>query len=488
MTSRRNHIRFMLNDQEVTLYDVTSSDTLLDYLRLDQRLRGTKEGCAEGDCGACTVLIGRLGQNGLIYESVNACIRFVASLDGCHVVTVEHLRGRDGRLHPVQQALVDEHGSQCGFCTPGFVMSLYGLWMRSAHPAVEEVEQALQGNLCRCTGYEPIIKAAHAISSHGSPEMDVLVEERKRMTGILTAWDDETGVEIKSDTDHFFLPANVDDLSHLLQQYPKATIVAGSTDVGLWVTKFMRAITPAVFIGNLKQLHRIDTDADGITLGAGVTYSDFTEVVAKYFPQMNEFWSRIGGEQVRNMGTIGGNIANGSPIGDTPPALIALGATITVRRAADRRSLPLQDYFIAYGEQDRKPGEFLESIHIPFLDPDDHFAVHKISKRRDEDISSVCGSFRISLQSNTVTSVVLAFGGMAATPKRAAAAESALIGQAWNESAVDKAVAAMAEDFQPISDMRASASYRALVAGNLLKRFYRETIGESPRIQRIQVA
>lgn len=205
----------MLNDQEVTLYDVTSSDTLLDYLRLDQRLRGTKEGCAEGDCGACTVLIGRLGQNGLIYESVNACIRFVASLDGCHVVTVEHLRGRDGRLHPVQQALVDEHGSQCGFCTPGFVMSLYGLWMRSAHPAVEEVEQALQGNLCRCTGYEPIIKAAHAISSHGSPEMDVLVEERKRMTGILTSWDDETGVEIKSDTDHFFLPANVDDLSHL---------------------------------------------------------------------------------------------------------------------------------------------------------------------------------------------------------------------------------------------------------------------------------
>lgn len=494
MTARRNHIHFILNDREVILDDVKSSDTLLDHLRLEQRIRGTKEGCAEGDCGACTVLVGRLGLHGLVYETVNTCIRFVGSVDGCHVVTVEHLRGTDGLLHPVQQALVDEHGSQCGFCTPGFVMSLYGLWMRSAHPTEVEIEKALQGNLCRCTGYEPIIKAALAISNYGSPDKDPLLAERKEITTRLTALSSQTaeagakGVEMKVDDDHFFLPADVDDLAQILQDYPDATLVAGATDVGLWVTKFMRPITPAVFIGHLNPLQSIEIDEVGVTLGAGVTYSQFTETIARYFPQMDAFWSRIGGEQVRNMGTIGGNIANGSPIGDTPPALIALGATITLRQGKQQRTLPLQDYFIAYGQQDRQPGEFLESIHIPFLNADDHFAVHKISKRRDEDISSVCGSFRISLKGNTVASVVIAFGGMAATPKRAATAEAVLLGQGWNQTTIDKACAALAEDFQPISDMRASAEYRALVAGNLLKRFFLETTGDAPRLDQQQVA
>ena len=488
MADVRNQIRFILNDRDVVLTDAAPSDTLLDYLRLNQRLRGTKEGCAEGDCGACTVLIGRLAGQGIVYETVNACIRFVGSLDACHIVTVEHLAGGDGKLHPVQQALVDQHGSQCGFCTPGFVMSLYGLWMRSPDPDVGEIEQALQGNLCRCTGYEPIIKAAQAVSEYGSPDQDPLNTERADIVARLASLQDGSRIEIARDGERLIVPADADDLAAVLLEHPEATIVAGSTDVGLWVTKFMQAISPAVFIGHLTELHRIEEGDDGVMIGACVTYSEFEGVVGNRYPQMREFWSRIGGEQVRNMGTVGGNIANGSPIGDTPPALIALGATVTLRRGDERRRVLLEDFFIEYGKQDRQPGDFVESIHIPDPAPDDHFAVYKISKRRDEDISSVCGAFRLQLDDGMVTDAIIAFGGMAATPKRGKAAEAALVGKAWTETAAADAQAALAKDFSPISDWRASAEYRALVAGNLLRRFYLETAGQIVRLAREQVA
>ncbi len=321
----RDEIRFILNGEDVALSSIAPDETLLDYLRLRRSLRGTKEGCAEGDCGACTVLVGRLSAGKLVYESVNACIRFMGSLNGCHVVTVEHLRGTGEQLHPVQQAMVDFHGSQCGFCTPGFVMSLYALWMKSADPSDAAIEKALQGNLCRCTGYEAIMRAARAISSYGKVAKDPLAAERKAVTARLAAIADGSRIEIGKGESRLIVPADVDDFAKVLKDEPGATIVAGSTDVGLWVTKHMRAISPAIFIGNLDGLCGISEDKGVISIGAGVTYSDAFSMLAKRIPALGPLFDRIGGEQVRNMGTIGGNIANGSPIGDTPPPLIALG-------------------------------------------------------------------------------------------------------------------------------------------------------------------
>lgn len=477
----RNTIRFLLNDEAISLSDISGTQTLLDFLRLDKYLRGTKEGCAEGDCGACTVLVGRLSHGTLVYESVNACIRFIGSLDGCHVVTIEHLKGKDGALHPIQQAMVEHHGSQCGFCTPGVVMSLYGLWMQKPNANADEIEQSLQGNLCRCTGYAPIMRAAQAIS--GTPKKDPLVRERATISAKLKDLHDGKRIETSGD-DRVIVPANLNDFAALLVSEPKATIVAGATDVGLWVSKLMRDISPAVFIGHLDELKTIDAGKDGLVLGAGVTYSEAANVITKHFPQLRDFWMRIGGAQVRNMGTIGGNIANGSPIGDTPPPLIALGASIILRKGKARRTVKLEDFFVAYGKQDRKAGEFVESIHIPYLSADDQFAAYKITKRRDEDISAVCAAFRVSIVDGKITDAVIAFGGMAATPKRAKAAEKALVGKSWNEGAFEAAATALARDFKPISDMRASAEYRMLAAQNLVRRFYLEGSGETVQFSR----
>ncbi len=477
MTSARTEIRFLLNDREVRLAEVGAADTLLDHIRLDQRLRGTKEGCAEGDCGACTVLVGRLRQGTLKYETVNACIRLLASVDNCHVVTVEHLRGPDGGLHPVQQALVDLHGSQCGFCTPGFVMSLYALWMENPTPGVRDAEVALQGNLCRCTGYQPIIDAALKASDYGEPASDRLVQEREAVIERLKGWGGGGRVTVSKGQDTAILPADLSDLSTVLSENPEATIVAGSTDVGLWVTKFMRDISPAVFVNHLEELQTVTVDEAGVTIGAGVSYTDCEAALAEHHPHLAEYWRRIGGWQVRNMGTVGGNIANGSPIGDTPPVLIALGADVTLRKGASRRTLPLEEFFLEYGKQDRQPGDFVESIRIPHRAENAMAAAYKISKRRDEDISSVCAGFTVTLDGGAVTEARLAFGGMAATPKRAAAAEAALRGMPWSEQSVRNAMAALAKDFTPITDWRASAEYRAKVASNLLLRFYKETAG-----------
>ncbi|WP_353644662.1 xanthine dehydrogenase small subunit [Mesorhizobium sp. WSM2239] len=477
----RNEIRFLLNGEDVALSAVAPDETLLDYLRLRRSLRGSKEGCAEGDCGACTVLVGRLAGGELVYETVNACIRFLGSVDGCHVVTVEHLRGEGGKLHPVQQAMVDFHGSQCGFCTPGFVMSLYALWMRNPEPSDAAIEKALQGNLCRCTGYEAIVRAARAISSYGKAAKDPLAIERAAVIAMLESMKDGARVEIGEGKGRLVVPANVDDFASVLEAEPKATIVAGSTDVGLWVTKFMREISPAIFIAGLDELRTISERDGVITIGAGVTYTEAFSTLAECIPALGPLFDRIGGEQVRNMGTIGGNIANGSPIGDTPPPLIALGATLSLRKGDERRTMPLEDFFIAYGRQDRQPGEFVEAVHVPVPAEGTHFAVHKITKRRDEDITAVLGAFHLTLANNgAVSDIRIAYGGMAATPKRAKAVEAALISRPWSEATVEEAVEAYDEDFTPLTDMRASAEYRMLVAKNLLRRFYLETTGTAP--------
>ncbi len=473
----RTELRFLLNDREVTLNEVSTSDTLLDFLRLDRRLTGTKEGCAEGDCGACTVLVGRIANGALVYEAVNACIRFLASLDGCHVVSIEYLAGENGKLHPVQQAMVDHHGSQCGFCTPGFVMSLYALWMQNATPTEHQVETALQGNLCRCTGYQPIINAAMAVCDYGTPTADLLTTERDAITATLQAMQSGERVEVSGNGTRAILPFDVDDLAAVLLENPDATIVAGATDVGLWVTKFLRALPVVVFVGHLEELRDITVTPDHISIGAGVTYTDAEQVYTENYPHLTEFWNRIAGWQIRNMGTVGGNVANGSPIGDTPPVLIALGAEVTLRKGDTRRTLPIEDFFIDYGKQDRQPGDFVETIRTPLKTADAIHAAYKISKRKDEDISSVCGAFNLTVQNGVITAARIAYGGMAATPKRAANAEAALIGKKWSEEALVGAAATLPEDFSPLTDWRASAPYRLRVAQNMFRRFYLENSG-----------
>jgi xanthine dehydrogenase small subunit len=481
----RSELRFILNGEDVVLSDVAPDQTLLDWLRLSRALKGTKEGCAEGDCGACTVLVGRLTPAGsLVYEGVNACIRFLGSLDACHVVTVEHLAPGDDHLHPVQQAMIDFHGSQCGFCTPGFVMSLYGLWMQTPNPTDQQIETALQGNLCRCTGYEPILRAARSISSYGGTENDPLLVERETMIARLKALADGARVEIGEGRHRLVVPASLDDFADVLETSPTATVVAGSTDVGLWVTKHMRDITPVVFIAGLQELKSFAVKDKLITIGAGITYSEAIETLSQHIPAFGPLIARIGGQQVRNMGTIGGNIANGSPIGDTPPALIALDASLTLRKGAVRRTIALEDFFIAYGKQDRQPGEFVEAVHIPVPATNERFAVYKVTKRRDEDITATLGAFRLALAADgTVAEIRIAYGGMAATPKRAFAVEQSLLGQPWTEATVEAAMEKYAEDYAPLTDMRATAEYRSLAAKNLLLRFYLETTSSAAPAQ-----
>ena len=463
-------LQFLLNGQDVRLTEVGASETLLDFLRINRRLTGTKEGCAEGDCGACTVMLGRLTDAGLIYEPINACIRFLASCHGCHIVTIEHLKGPEGALHPIQQAMVENHGSQCGFCTPGIVMALYGLWMTQPDAGVTDIENALQGNLCRCTGYEPIINAALAAGRAGGQAMDALAAERETVAARLR---DMRGgrVELSKGGERAVIPADTDDLAAVLEENPKATIVAGATDVGLWVTKFLRDISPAVFIGHL--MKDVTVTGDEMRLGAGVTYSEAAPLFRQHLPQAYDYLLRIAGWQVRNMGTIGANIANGSPIGDMPPLLIALGARIVLRKGAARREIALEDFFIDYGKQDRAPGEFVETVIIPTRS-DAKIAAYKVSKRRHSDITAVAAGFCVSVENGIITDARVAFGGMAATPKRASKAEAALTGQPFTADSFDAAARAVADDFQPLSDWRASADYRRTVAANLFRRFWLE--------------
>ncbi|KIQ02830.1 FAD-binding molybdopterin dehydrogenase [Agrobacterium tumefaciens] len=486
----KDAISFILNNETVSLKDFGPTETLLDYLRLQKRLTGTKEGCAEGDCGACTVLVGRLLDGSLRYETVNACIRFIGSLHGAHIVTIEHLAGKNGVLHPVQQAMMDYHGSQCGFCTPGFVMSLYGLWLTSNKPSRADIEKALQGNLCRCTGYEPIIRAAESVTAaRPSTLFDPIERDRSSIMSRLWAIQQTETIIITKDDCRTIIPSNISEFASAYAAEPKATIVAGSTDVGLWVTKQMRTLTCVIFINHLSELQSISVRDGGISIGAGVTYAHAFTHLAKHIPSLGRLIDRIGGQQVRNMGTIGGNIANGSPIGDTPPALIALGATLTLRSSTGSRTMPLENYFIDYGKQDRFSGEFVEKIFVPIPAPDTHCAIYKISKRRDEDISALCAAYHLKLDAEgTVEDIRIAFGGMAATPKRAMALEEALKGKPWNVETIEAFRDVIEADFQPLTDWRATAEYRLLTAKNLLTRFFLETTGEAQELQRFALA
>lgn len=471
----RNTIRFLLGHEPRELSAVDPTMTVLDWLRAVERRTGTKEGCNEGDCGACTVVVARPENGRLAYRAVNACIQFVGTLDGCQLLTVEDLKGADGDLHPVQRAMVEAHGSQCGFCTPGFVMAMWAL-TRTAEAAPDDaaIDDALAGNLCRCTGYAPIARATKRLFEL-EPRRDAIEAFAGETLARLEALQDEETIVVGDGRHRFIVPATLDALAATLLAEPEATMVAGSTDVGLWVTKQLRRLETVIYLGRVRELQRLEETADTLEIGAGVSHAEAMPVLARFYPDMGEVWRRFASVQIRNMGTVGGNIANGSPIGDGSPALIAAGATLHLRRGDERRSMPLEDFFLAYGKQDRRTSEFVERISLPKPKPGSVYRAYKVSKRFDQDISAVLGAFQLQLVDGKVAEARLAYGGMAATPKRAAAAEAALVGEPWDEPAVRAAMAALDQDFSPIDDMRASAAYRRRVAANLLYRMYLET-------------
>ncbi len=450
-----SQIEFLLNGEAVSLNTVNPTETLLDHLRNTRGLNGTKEGCNEGDCGACTVMIE--DQTGT--RALNACILFLPQLHGKSVTTVEGLTASDGTLHPVQDAMIDHHGSQCGFCTPGFVMS-----MATAHKnGATDYDDQLAGNLCRCTGYAPIIRAAEAAA-------DKPVPAHLTKPFILPE-----AANAASD-DNAFRPQSSDELATWYAANPDATLIAGATDVGLWVTKQLRDLPKVAFLNGIEDMQRIEDKGDHLRVGAGVSVETLRPVINELYPSFGEMLRRFASKQVRNAATIGGNIANGSPIGDSPPALIALGAVLHLRKDDVQREIPLEDFFIEYGKQDRAPGEFVEAISIP--KKRDALQVYKLSKRFDQDISAVLGAIYIMGDGQVMNEVRIAFGGMAGTPKRARHAENALIGQPWNAESIEAACQALTQDFTPMSDMRASASYRMEAAQNMLRRYMQDAMGK----------
>lgn len=472
----RHHIRFYLGQTLHEVSDLSPTHTVLDWLRDQKGLTGTKEGCNEGDCGACTVMVVRLENGQLTWRSVNACIQFLWMLDGAQLFTVEHLQNPNGSLHPVQQAMVDLHGSQCGFCTPGFVMSMVAYVQNGGGDDPKAINTALAGNLCRCTGYAPIIRAmqqARRIMVQQGNRFDV---EKQDIILRLSALQDGSSVDIQNAHGRITLPANSDVLAAVYQESPKATLVAGATDVGLWVTKHLRDLPHVIAIRSAKDLLKLEQRDGGLWIGAAVTYTQALPALATHLPDALETVKRIGSTQVRNAATVCGNIGNASPIGDGPPLFIAAGAVLHLRQGDTRRQLPLENYFVEYGKQDRQPAEFIEGIFIPDQSAQTIMRAYKVSKRFDQDISAIMAAFAVSINAEgKITEARLVFGGMAGIPCRAKMAEKALVGQKWDTATLEAARTAIQNDFTPLTDMRGSAWYRSTVSANLLTRFFEET-------------
>jgi len=478
-------ISFVLDGEVIELGNVDPTRTVLQFLREDLGRTGTKEGCAEGDCGACTVVIADLDDTGqgIRVRAVNSCIQFLPTLDGKELITIESLRGKGGKLHPAQQAMVDCHGSQCGFCTPGFVMSLLALYKNNAAPDRLDVDKALAGNLCRCTGYRPIVDAALQMyeSDHSGADTSEWLLAAKDTSGtgagqdkidLLKSISREKALSIHHGGRSFDAPQSVPELAALIQRYPDATLLAGGTDVGLWVTKAHRELERIVFLGNVGELRALTVTATHVEIGATATIGDVMPLLSEHFPALDELFVRFASVPIRNAGTLGGNVANGSPIGDSMPALLALDTTLMLRKGDQQRELPLSEFYLGYRVTALQAGEFLQQIRVPLPANEQHFRSYKVSKRFDQDISAVCAAFRVTLQDSVIVDVRVAYGGLAATCKRAPRCEQALTGRALDSESIDIAMQALEEDYQPIGDMRASAEYRMQVCRNLLRRFY----------------
>ncbi|MCG8491504.1 MAG: xanthine dehydrogenase small subunit [Sneathiellales bacterium] len=470
----RDTIRFVHKGQIRELENIDPTQTVLNFLRYEAALTGTKEGCAEGDCGACTIVLGELDAEGQIrYQAVNACIQFMPMLDGKQLLTIEDLKHRDGVLHPVQQAMVNQSATQCGFCTPGFVMSLVAERLGRNSSVTVDINNVLAGNLCRCTGYGSILEAAREAADDET--VDHITKELDQSVQLLKELQKDGSLTLNWKGRRFFAPKSCEELAELIATYPQATLLAGATDVGLWVTKQHRNLETVILVTRIDELKTIDMHKDGLTIGSAVTYSAAWEKLAEIYDDLGELVRRIASTQIRNSGTIGGNIANGSPIGDMPPALIALNATLNLQGKSGIRQIPLEDFFIEYGKQDLQEGEFVRSVSLPPANEKSLFRNYKISKRFDQDISALCGAFSLVIQYIVVEDIRICFGGMAGTPARAFNTENALKGKSWSMENIVTAMAAMDKDYTPLTDMRASSEYRLQTAQNLLKKFFIET-------------
>ncbi len=482
-------LRFLLNGELVEVATASPHDTLLEFLRIDRQLNGTKEGCAEGDCGACTVILAEPDRaGGLTWKPINACIRLLPSVAGKAVFTVESLQSDDGRLHPVQRALVECHGSQCGFCTPGFAMSLFGLYKNAHRPERESVDDALSGNLCRCTGYRPILAAAErmfeldgadgwrgpGVAADGSRCTSI---DEERLAAQLAAVAGDDGIDYTACGHRWIAPRTRDALARACVAHPSARIVAGATDVALSITKQHRDPGDIVYTGDCDDLKAITDTAGALVIGAAVSLADAFAALDAEWPELREAWVRFASVPIRNSGTLGGNVANGSPIGDSMPALIALGATVELQRGAAIRTLPLEDFYLAYQKSALVPGEFVASISIPHRGDGLLLRAYKISKRFDQDISAVFACFALAIAGGRIASVRVCCGGVAPTPIRATATENMLAGRLWDNTTAEAAAQALELEFAPIDDMRASAAYRRRALANLMRRFRLETAG-----------
>ncbi len=503
-----NTLRFLLNGALIELDEINPHLSLLDFVREHRQLTGTKEGCAEGDCGACTVVLGELTQDGagrdrVALSPVNACIRLLPTLDGKAVFTVESLRAASGALHPTQQAMVDCHGSQCGFCTPGFVMSLFAMFKNEASPNRAQTCDAIAGNLCRCTGYRPILDAAQAMYQHAAPAQGGCASGMEQwmftpattdnapmpgeaaLAATLRGLAHDDALHIRATQGTFIAPKTAEHFSAAVLANRDAWILGGGTDIGLWVNKALQSNPVTLYTGDVAELtHITETDA-GLRIGAAVRLEAAFRAMNRLYPEFAQVWTRFASWPIRASATLGGNIANGSPIGDSMPALIAIGAQVALRRGNAQRTIPLEALYLDYKKQAREPGEWIEAIVMPHRPTHRPLRVasYKNSKRNEQDISAVFAAFALAVEKDEVTHCRMAYGGMAGTPKRAINAERMLLGKPWNEGNVRAAMNVLSEDFAPMSDMRASAEYRMQIAQNLLLRFWLESTGSDASVK-----
>ncbi|MCR5885825.1 xanthine dehydrogenase small subunit [Rhizobacter sp. J219] len=486
-------IRFYHRGAVVEVNGPHPTRSVLEWLREDAHCTGTKEGCNEGDCGACTVAVGELNDagDGLSLKTVNACLQFLPTLDGKALFTVEDLKGPEG-LHPTQQAMVECHGSQCGFCTPGFVMSLWSCYEQhqaaATRPTRQQLADELAGNLCRCTGYRPILDAGQRMFELPRRTLDT-APVVKALQGLQRLHQESGGLHYTAfnrqlgggeRVDHFRAPRTLDALAGLREYHPDATLLAGATDIGLWVNKQFRPLGDILYLGEVKELQRIDEENGELVIGAGVSLEAAWQALAERVPSLTEVWLRFASPPIRHAGTMGGNVANGSPIGDAAPVLMALDAQLVLRKGARVRRVELAEFYLGYMKNQLHAGELVQAIAVPLPALQRQVRAYKISKRYDSDISAICAGLAIELNGDTVQSVRIALGGMAATVKRASGAEAALVGQPWTQVSLQRAQAALVQEFTPLTDLRASAAYRLQVAQNLLQRFWLETRTHDP--------
>ena len=468
MTS--NIIKFVHCDQIIEVKNPDPNETLLNYIRTNLKKTGTKEGCAEGGCGACTIVLGELKNNNVNYSAVNSCITFLPTIAGKQLILVEDLISKDNSLHPVQKAMVNYHGSQCGFCTPGFVMSLFSMFKNHSRFNDNIIKDSIAGNLCRCTGYQPIIKAAKSLNNKN--KIDHFTKNEQSVITLLKKINNETIAIYKKDK-KYFAPRYVQELKKILKENINSHLLSGGTDLSLLVTKERKDINSIVYMNSIDELNYIKNNNKYIEVGASTPLIELESYIKKYYPDFTKILKRYGSPQIRNVATVAGNIATASPIGDCLPLLLSLNAKVVLQDFKKTKIFFLDDFFISYRKTKLKKEQFIHSIRIP-LPKDNTFKAYKVSKRFDDDISSVCAAFNLEIVRNKVRSVRIAYGGMAAIPKRAIYCEKILSNSLVTDEIIDKAKKALEKDFKPISDMRASRLYRMEVAKNLLEKFCAE--------------